>query len=94
MADVKLRAKRPTITVDIGGEREVEVPLTFTLSEFEVIGKTEKRDSAIFEFFRTYLGDVIDEIGDDDFSALLNAWSEARAEIGEPSMGESSASPK
>ena len=35
MADVKLRAARPTMTVDIGGEREVEVPLTLTRAEFE-----------------------------------------------------------
>ena len=89
MAYVKLRAKRPTITVAIGDEREVEVPLTFTRSEFEAIGESEDSNSAVFEFFRTYLGDVVDDIGDDDFAALLNAWGEARAEIGEPPMGES-----
>lgn len=92
MADVKLRAKRPTMTVDVGGEREVEVPLTFTRAEFEAFGKAEDRETVLFDFFRTYLGDVVDEIGDDDLGALVSAWNDARKRISEPQLGESSAS--
>ena len=94
MASVTLRAERPTLTVDIGGEREVGVPLTFTHAEFVELGKAKTPEEGVFAFFRTYLGDVIDQIGDDDVRALLKAWGDARAAIGEPTLGESSASPQ
>lgn len=89
MASVKLKAERPVLTVDVGGEEQFAVPLTFTRAEYEKLGKADSPDIAIFDFFRTYLGDVVDELGDDDVMALVTAWRDARAELGEPDMGES-----
>ena len=92
MAAVTLKAERPSLTVDVGGEREVKVPLTFTHPEYVEIGGMDPGEGML-EFFRKYLGDVIDEVGDDDLAALMKAWAEARAALGEPALGESSASP-
>ena len=50
--------------------------------------------AATNRFLSKYLGDVYDQLGDDDIATLLNAWSSARAKIGAPGMGEPSASPK
>ncbi len=93
MASVTLRAERPVLTVNIGDEREVGVPLTLTRTEYETIGKAADAEAAVFEFFRKYLGDVVDDLGDDDLTALFTAWRDARAALGEPDMGEPSASP-
>ena len=90
---VTIKAQRPTMTVNIGGEREVEVPLTFNRAEAVEFGKAEDGTDAMFGFFRKYLGEVLDEIGDDDLNALLKAWTEGRRELGEPSLGEPQASP-
>ncbi len=90
---VTLKTQRPELTVNIGGEREVGVPLTFTRQEYEEFGKAESKDGSMFAFFRKYLGDVVDEIGDDDITALFSAWMDARNELGEPALGESKASP-
>ncbi len=94
MASVTLRAERPVLTVNIGDEREVGVPLTFTRAEFVEMGKAADPTEGMFGFFRTYMGDVVDMLGDDDLSALIKAWTDARAEIGEPGLGEPQASPQ
>jgi len=95
MASVSIRAERPTMTVDIGGEREVAVPLTFNRAEFSAMTSAESNEDFMFWFFGQYLGeDVMDAIGDDDLTRLVKAFSAEREKMGEPSMGESSASPK
>lgn len=91
--EVTLKGKRPTLTVNVGGER-YQVPLTFSRTEFEELGRSEDKVAATNAFFAKYLGDLYDELGDDDITALFNAWTSARSEIGAPDMGESSASPK
>jgi len=94
MADVTLKAKRPVLTVGIGDDREAELPLTLTHDEYTDFGKADSPEEAMLAFFRKYLGEVVDEIGDDDMTALIRAWSDARTTLGEPSMGEPGASPK
>lgn len=94
MASVTLKRERPVLTVNIGDETEVGVPLTLTHDEFEQLGKAKDPGEGMLWYFRKYLGDVVDVIGDDDLSALMAAWAKARAEIGEPSLGESPASPQ
>jgi len=91
--EVTLKGKRPTLTVNAGDET-FHVPLTFNRVEFERLGKVEDKFAAVGEFFAKYLGDVYDELGDDDLSTLLDAWLAARKEIGAPDMGEPSASPQ
>lgn len=93
MAEVTLKRERPTLTVNVGDE-QYHVPLTFLRSEIEEMGRGDDTGEAMNRFFARYLGDVYDMFGDDDIMALVNAWSEARAEIGAPGMGEPSASPK
>lgn len=93
MASVNLKTRRPALTVSIDGEREVEVPLTFTRAEFESFGRAEDSNTGIFEYFRKYLGEVLDQIGDDDLTTLVKAWTDERRKIGEPELGEPSASP-
>lgn len=88
MADVTLKASRPTITVRIGDEQH-DVPLTFTRAELETIGTAEDKTAAINDyFFRKYLGDVVDDLGDDDLMTLFQAWTTAREEAGQPEVGE------
>lgn len=93
MAEVTLKRERPSLTVNVGDER-YEVPLTFTRSELSELGASEDKVEAAAAFFSKYLGDVYDMLGDDDVAALMQAWTDARAEIGAPDMGEPSASPK
>ena len=91
--EVTLKRERPTLTVNVGAE-QLHVPLTLTRAELAEIGKSDDMEAATGRFFAKYLGDVYDELGDDDLQVLMAAWSEARAAIGAPGMGESSASPK
>ncbi len=93
MAEVTLKRERPSLTVNVGDER-YEVPLTFNHREMEKLGKAKDGGAAVSSFFAEYLGDVVDMLGDDDLSALFQAWGAARAEIGEPDLGEPQASPK
>ena len=93
MAEITLKKERPSLTVNVGDE-QIKVPLTFNRMEFEEIGAADDKVGAINSFFEKYLGDVFGQIGDDDISALFKAWTDARAEIGAPGMGEPSASPK
>ena len=91
--EVTLKKERPSLTVNVGDE-QIKVPLTFTRAEFEEIGKSDDPVAAMGLFFEKYLGDVFGQLGDDDVTTLFKAWTEARAEIGAPGMGEPSASPK
>ena len=93
MAEITLKRERPTLTVNIGDE-QYKVPLTFTRSEMESLGKDNENGEAVFAFFEKYLGEVYDQLGDDDLSVLFQAWMDARTEAGAPGMGESPASPK
>lgn len=93
MAEITLKRERPTLTVNIGDE-QYKVPLTFTRSEMESLGKDNEHGEAVFAFFEKYMGDVYDQLGDDDLQTLIQAWKEARSGIGAPSMGESQASPR
>ena len=80
------------LTVDADGEL-IKIPLTFNRSDLEIIGAAETPKAKMDAFFAKYLGDIYDEIGDDDIKALTEAWGDARRELGMPDMGESSASP-
>jgi len=91
--EVTLRGERPTLTVNVGDE-SMHVPLTFTRAEMVDLGEREDKMEAIGAFFETYLGDVYERLGDDDVALLLQAWTDARAELGMPDMGEPSASPE
>lgn len=85
--EVTLKAERPVLIVNVGEEQK-RLPLTFTRVEMERIGRADDKNAATIEFFRTYLGDVIDQIGDDDFNVLWRAWLRAREEAGMPEAGE------
>ena len=93
MAAIELKTERPVLTVSIDGEREVGVPLTFTRAELEVLGKAKDQTAGMLNFLKSYLGDVVDRIGDDDLTTLVKAWTDERRKIGEPELGEPSASP-
>ena len=93
MAEITLKRERPALTVNIGDE-QYKVPLTFTRSEMESLGKDNENGEAVFAFFEKYLGEVYNQLGDDDLSVLFQAWADARTEAGAPGMGEFSASPK
>lgn len=88
MASVSLKAERPCLTVNFGDD-EYKVPLTFTRDEYKDLGEREdEQDAAIFDFFRKYLGDIVDQIGDDDVIALIKAWRDARNELNGTNLGE------
>lgn len=93
MAEVTLKAERPVLEVNVGEER-YRLPLTFTRVEYEEMRGSDDSAGSILGFFRKYLGDVLDLIGDDDMVTLIRAWTDARAEIGAPTPGEPSASPQ
>lgn len=89
---VTLKAERPFLDVEVG-EEHYKLPLTFTHTEYEEMAAAGDGPKAIIGFFRKYLGDLVDMIGDDDFVILVKAWKEAREALGAPSAGEPSASP-
>lgn len=91
MAEVTLKRERPMLTVNVGDE-SYGVPLTFNRSEYGELAEKGGME-AVNGFFAKYLGDVFDELGDDDMVTLLEAWTSARSAIGAPSLGEPSASP-
>jgi len=92
--EVTLKRERPVLTVNIGDDEQKRVPLTFTRAEMEELGSADDTAQAMYTFFGRYLGDVVEMLGDDDLSALFDAWREAREELGMPDMGEPSASPE
>ena len=77
--EITLKTERPTLTVHVGDDT-IEVPLTFTRSEYAEMAQAEDGSEAMF--------------GYDDLVALVGAWRDAREEIGAPDMGEASASPE
>ena len=85
--EITLKSERPTLTVNIGDE-QIKVPLTFNRQEFAALGAASDKVQATNDFFAKYLGDVFEELGDDDLMALFAAWTEARQELGMPDMGE------
>ena len=91
--EITLKTERPTLKVHVGDDT-IEVPLTFTRSEYAEMAQAEDGSEAMFGFLKKYLGDIFDAIGDDDLVALVGAWRDAREEIGAPDMGEASASPE
>lgn len=91
--EISLKSERPCLTVN-AGDCQYKVPLTFNRCEFEEIGRSADQQSAMNDFFAKYLGDIYDQLGDDDLMALYGAWANARRELGAPSMGEPSASPQ
>jgi hypothetical protein len=74
------------------GDESYGVPLTFNRAEYGELAEKDGMD-AVSDFFAKYLGDVSDELGDDDLSALFDAWTRARVALGAPDAGEPSASP-
>lgn len=83
--------ERPFITVNIDGD-EHKIPLTFNAADLKLFG--EGAEGGFDAFMRKYLGDeVMDAIGDDVLKSIISTWSNLRAEMGEPDMGESSALP-
>ena len=92
-----LRTKRPAIDVKLDGEVK-HLPVPLTAAEMAALGKLpqdgpeNERAAAFSEWFMgfasRYMGDTVSELGDDGVKALLSAWTEARQEHGEPSMGE------
>lgn len=84
---------RPTLTVEIKGSGIFEVPLPGSIPivkmrELTKLGNdTEKAMDWMLDFFRTYLGDALDELSSDDFGGLVQAWQTA----GRPDLGESPA---
>lgn len=84
---LELTSKRPTMSVSIDGAAK-SVPLTFTRREMQAIGSAEDKGEATMAFFASYLGDCVEEMGDDQFVMLIREWEAARSGIGEPPMGE------
>jgi hypothetical protein len=92
MAEITLRGTRPMLDVRIDTELH-ELPLTFNAREVEAFGKAADKTVAMHDFYRAYLGEAFDRLGDDELLALDNIFVAERKRIGEPDMGESSASP-
>lgn len=83
--------ERPFIAVDFAGDVK-KLPLTFDAADLDLMGSGES--GTFIKFVRKYLGDeVMDAIGDDVLKSIISTWSNLRAEMGEPDMGESSALP-
>lgn len=81
------------MTVEIEGRGTFEVPLpgSLPLSKMKELWDLQKTDDDgskaldwSIDFFRTYLGDVVDEMTLNDFVGLSTAWQETSS----PSLGE------
>ena len=84
-----------TIEVKVNGEVfKVPTPSSLpTKTAFDLNKAQKKGDEAavaevMLDFFRAYMGDVVDTISLDDFIVFIDAWNQ----IGTPDTGESSAS--
>lgn len=89
---LRLASTRPTLDVELDGS-VVGVPLSLNHQELRSMAKADLSDPVgmmgwFVSFLRPYLGDAVDCLGDGDLTALVTAWGEARAELGEPSLGE------
>lgn len=85
--EITLKDERPVLTVNIGEEKK-RVPLTFNRAEYIGLGKAEDKREATEDFFRKYIGEVYDELGDDDVALLLDTWQRERMALGTPTLGE------
>ena len=93
---LSLSTRRPTVSFELDGE-VVEVPVTFTRAEMVAIAGVDAEDATaqlgwFSEFLRAYVGDRVDEMGDDVIVAIMGEWAAAREGVGEPLMGEPSPS--
>ena len=84
-----------TIEVKVNGEvfkvptpSALPVKVAFDLNKAQKMGDEAAVAEVMLDFFRAYMGDVVDAISLDDFIAFVEAWNQ----IGAPDMGESSAS--
>lgn len=89
---LRLTSKRPTLDVELDGA-VVSVPLSLNHLELRSMAGADMADPMemmgwFVSFLRPYLGDAVDGLGDGDLTALAAEWGEARASIGEPSLGE------
>lgn len=84
-----------TIDVKVNGEvfkvptpSALPVKVAFDLNKAQRAGDEAATAQVMLDFFRAYMGDVVDTIPLDDFIAFIEAWNQ----IGAPDTGESSAS--
>lgn len=91
---IKNQAKTITFELEGRGTFEVPLPQSLPLSLNRSLWEAQKIDddgTAAFEwsieFFRKYLGDVVDDLTLDEYVQMSQAWQTA----GEASLGESSA---
>lgn len=91
-----LTSERPSLAVEVDGEVR-KLPVTLNRAELASMMKTKAGGAArpeefmewFYSFARRYLGDVVDECGDDALSSLIREWSAEREKVGEPGLGES-----
>lgn len=96
---IKISTERPYIEVQIDGGEPKRIPTTLTRLELASVADVDTESVAenigwFAEFLRTYIGDVVDELGDDAYNEILQEWNEARGVSGAPSMGEQGPSRK
>lgn len=93
---LSIKNKAQTITFELEGRGTFEVPLpqslplTLNMSLWDAQKADDDGETALrwaVEFFRKYLGDVVDELTIDEFMQMSQAWQRA----GETELGESSA---
>lgn len=89
---LSLTSKRPTIEFELDGEVKT-VPVTFSRADIAKVGSiggATANDATewFFEFLRSYVGDVVDELGDDVITAISAEWNSAREALGEATVGE------
>lgn len=106
---IKLTSKRPTMTVSVD-DAEVKIPISLNRKEFTSLAPiVSKIDDAkdtdamaefgpVLEWFsdfaRPYLGDIVDECGNNELMELFKEWfSEFQAVSGVETVGESQGSP-
>lgn len=91
-----LSSERPSLDVEVNGEIK-KLPVTLNRVELASMMKTKNSGDAraeefmdwFYSFARRYIGDVVDECGDDALSSLVREWSAEREKVGEPGLGES-----
>ncbi|NPD32256.1 hypothetical protein HLV35_03110 [Eggerthellaceae bacterium zg-997] len=94
---LRLTTERPALDFELDG-KACSLPLSLLASEMAdmvaIVGSGAEADAPSFvgwflDFAAAYVGDQIRGLGDDGLTALMGAWTEARAKAGEPDMGES-----
>lgn len=89
---LSLVSKRPTIEFELDGEVK-SVPVTFNRADMAKVGDIDMTNDAdaagwFLEFLRSYMGDIVDELGDDVITAISTEWNAAREALGEATVGE------